>query len=122
MPHCRCSVVDVTATEPVAALGCPPSQVISKIVFADFGEADHHYCGAFHLPRSGCYIHNSREIVEDACLGRSSCEINVTVNDQNVRGVAYKATFKRPCPHRYISQSLELVVEIRCSDLDDAEL
>ncbi|KAL3653064.1 Beta-galactosidase 8 [Castilleja foliolosa] len=83
---------------PTLSLECPRAdQVISKIKFASFG-TPRGTCGSFN--HGQCSSEMARSIVEQACIGSSSCKIDVSVN-----------TFGDPCAG--IAKSL--AVEASCA-------
>ncbi|XP_020973461.1 beta-galactosidase 8-like isoform X2 [Arachis ipaensis] len=82
---------------PVLSLDCPyPNQVISSIKFASFG-TPYGTCGNFN--HGSCSSNSALYIVQKACIGSSSCNINVSVN-----------TFGDPC--KGVTKSL--AVEASC--------
>lgn len=91
---------DQTGTNlgPVLSLKCPsPDQVIASIKFASFGTPQG-TCGSY--THGGCRSHRALPIVQQACVGAQSCELEVSIN-----------TFGDPC--RGVKKSL--AVEAVCA-------
>ncbi|KAJ4967560.1 hypothetical protein NE237_019409 [Protea cynaroides] len=91
---------------PKVQLQCPPGKVISKIVFASFGNPSGG-CESENPILGSCHSSNTRVVVEGACLGKKLCSISLS-----------NRSFDRdPCPG--ISKALSVVVECISKDLDD---
>lgn len=85
------------AGKPTLSLQCPfPKQVISSIKFASYGTPTG-TCGNF--ANGDCNSNNSLSIVQKACLGSSSCKVEVS-----------DATFGDPC----VNVTKTLAVEAFC--------
>ncbi|KAI3471999.1 hypothetical protein Pfo_028687 [Paulownia fortunei] len=56
-------------------LSCQGSRVISKINFASFGHPNGTYGS---LDKGGCHSANSLSVVEQACIGKESCSIDMS--------------------------------------------
>jgi len=81
-----------------AYVRCQPGTFIRQVNFASFGTVPQGMCGSLSLP--GCSAQNATQIVKDACLGRTYCQIPVST-----------ALFGDPCPGILYS----LYIEVQCS-------
>lgn len=78
-------------------LACPSGQVISKVVFASFGNPSGS-CGAFAT--GSCNASNSASVVQSLCVGQSSCSVGA--ND---------GVFGDPCS----GASKSLSIQVQCT-------
>ncbi len=69
------TICATAAEEESATLTCPAGSTITSIDFASFGTGDGE-CGSF--TEGACLAADSKSIVEDACLGQSSCSVEAT--------------------------------------------
>jgi len=86
---------EYTINRPI--LTCPPGQTITSLDFVSFGTATG-TCGSFAL--SSCDATTSRSVVEAACLGQSSCVVNVvtqTFGDDPCFGANKALTLQARC-------------------------
>jgi hypothetical protein len=56
------------------AIGCPPGQAVTSIVYANYG-ATTGTCGGDDLAMGECQTAASRGLVEGTCIGRSFCVV-----------------------------------------------
>eukprot|EP00252_Welwitschia_mirabilis_P005340 TRINITY_DN15846_c0_g1_i1.p1 TRINITY_DN15846_c0_g1~~TRINITY_DN15846_c0_g1_i1.p1 ORF type:complete len:802 (+),score=93.62 TRINITY_DN15846_c0_g1_i1:301-2406(+) len=86
----------INAGAPKLHLKCPGAKLISSIKFASFG-TPHGSCGKFVEDK--CHATQSRDIVEKRCLGRTRCNVVVSV----------RALGSDPCPGTVKSLAVEAV-------------
>jgi len=94
--HIRPVVVDV---KPEAHLKCPNNRDIVSVEFASFGDPDG-TCGSFVMGK--CHAAITKEIVEQHCLGKTSCSVPMHPD------VFFKNN--DACP----SVEKKLAIEVRC--------
>ena len=88
----------IVAEHQALTLGCGASNPITKIVFASFGTPGG-YCPN-HLAKGGCDSNTTLQIVENDCLGKTTCSVNADTN-----------VFGDPC-HNVVKG---LAVQIECT-------
>ncbi|KAJ3692808.1 hypothetical protein LUZ60_011903 [Juncus effusus] len=84
---------------PRAALRCPSKKVVSKIVFASFGNPMG-MCGNFTV--GNCHTPKATQVVEKLCLGKRSCTLPVMSKDYGANS---------NCP----DTTSTLAVQVKCS-------
>eukprot|EP01102_Stenamoeba_stenopodia_P022946 TRINITY_DN9751_c0_g1_i2.p1 TRINITY_DN9751_c0_g1~~TRINITY_DN9751_c0_g1_i2.p1 ORF type:complete len:542 (+),score=125.50 TRINITY_DN9751_c0_g1_i2:3-1628(+) len=87
----------VTENESLGVL-CPPGSVVTDVTNAFFGNPGIGVCGA--LQPGSCNSDNSLDIVSSACLGRSYCFVNASID-----------VFGDPCPGTGKSLSAEFICQ-----------
>ncbi|BAT77461.1 hypothetical protein VIGAN_02004000 [Vigna angularis var. angularis] len=91
----------VSYIAPQALLACAPGKKITTVEFASFGNPSG-YCGEYVL--GTCNTIATKQIVEQACLGKETCSIALNRAIFNQNGVD-------PCPEILIKT---LAIQVRC--------
>ena len=91
----------VEDVQPEATVKCPNRKKIVAVEFASFGNSTG-ACGNFALGK--CNAPETKQIVEQQCLGKESCSLKVDRNQFNKNG--------DPCPDLLIKT---LIFQVKCS-------
>lgn len=91
------SVCATAERDESATAACPAGKVITSVTFASFGRPSG-TCGSF-VKAEDCHSESSRAVVEGACVGKSTCTIEATIDlfDNPCTGTDEKLAFEVVC-------------------------